>query len=128
MFLIYVLFLNLKIKNDSYFCISFKLTLFKKKNSYFAKMSSSSVQKAPLEEMVKAMTDELIEQCKQLKAERDLYRSLLQKAEENAASEKKRLEAQIIELHRQNYALVDVNERLANLLHEESEEELVELP
>jgi len=74
------------------------------------------------------MTDELIEQCKQLKAERDLYRSLLQKAEENAASEKKRLETQIIELHRQNYALVDVNERLANLLEEKSEEELVELP
>jgi pyridoxine 5'-phosphate synthase PdxJ len=65
------------------------------------------------------------EQCEQLKAERDLYRSLLQKAEENAASEKKRLEAQIVELHRQNYALVDVNERLANLLQDEELDEII---
>jgi len=92
-------------------------------------MSSSSFQKAPLEEMTKAMLEELLDQCKTLQRERDLYRSLLQKAEENAASEKKRLEEQIIELHRQNYALVDVNVRLTNLLQEESEEEeLDELP
>jgi pyridoxine 5'-phosphate synthase PdxJ len=85
-----------------------------------------SAPESPSDKLVMQLCEAMKEQCEQLKSERDLYRSLLQKAEENAASEKKRLEAKIVELHRQNYALVDVNERLANLLQEESEEELVE--
>jgi pyridoxine 5'-phosphate synthase PdxJ len=83
-------------------------------------MSSTTT---PLEKLAQDLSKALIEHCEQLKAERDLYRSLLQEAEKNAASEKERLEAQIIELHRQNYALVDVNKRLTNLLQEESHEE-----
>ena len=71
---------------------------------------------SPLEKMVIAAQEALIEQNETLRREIDHYRSCLQEAEQNAASEKKRLEAQIVELHQQNYALVDVNERLANFL------------
>jgi len=76
----------------------------------------------PLEEMVQVMVQELIERNKILQRELDYHKSLLKKVEEDAESDKKNLEKQLIELHQQNYALEDEVYRLTELLEEKSKE------
>jgi predicted nuclease with TOPRIM domain len=74
-----------------------------------------------LEKIVMSAQEAIIEQNESLRKEVNYYKSLIKKIDENRISEKKRLEEQIIEIHRQNYALADEVDRLMEELKKTDE-------
>ena len=74
----------------------------------------------PLQEILQLMVVELVERNKILQRELDYHKSLLKKVEEDAESDKKNLEKQIIKLHQQNYALEDEVKRLTETSRKKS--------
>lgn len=74
-----------------------------------------------LEKNVISAQKAIIDQNEDLQKEIHYYKSLVKKMDENRISEKKRLEDQIIVLHRQNYELAYEVERLIEELKKKDE-------